>query len=97
MLRGCLLRTATVGRCVRPVRREGAYVFHLESSRGAGGPQDVRAVGQRLLGGRTQGVFGTIPPLPPACAAGLGEMFSTRSPGSPSASHSVPPSERTIG
>jgi len=41
------------------------------------------------------GVFGTTPPLPPTRVAGLGEVFSTRSPGPPSASHSIPPSSRT--
>ena len=42
------------------------------------------------------GVFGTTPPLPSTCVAGLGEVFSTRSPGPPSASHSIPPSSRTV-
>ncbi len=47
-------------------------------------------------GGRTQGVFGTIPPLPAVATTGVAGMFSTRSPGSPSASHSIPPSSHAV-
>jgi len=52
----------------------------------------------QMLGARRSdpGVFGTIPPLPAVDTARLGGMFSTRSPGSPSASHSIPPSSRTV-
>ena len=47
-------------------------------------------------GGQAQGIFGSTSPLPPACADGLEEAFSTRSLGPSSASHSIPPQSTSV-
>ncbi len=53
-----------------------------------GPPGRVQAVGPR-------GLWHHSPATSGASTAGLGEMFSTRPPGPPSASHSIPPSSAT--
>ena len=91
MLQGCLLRTGTMAGASA---LSGGRVLTC-STWNLLGAQAVRRTAGSWAGAPARrsdpGVFGTILPLPPACAAGLGKMFSTRSPGSPSASHSVPP------
>ena len=47
-------------------------------------------------GGQAQGIFGSTSPLPPTCADGLGEAFSTRFLGPSSASHSIPPQSTSV-